>query len=105
MAVSFRKKAIDHLLTFAEQTVLPGPKYFLNRGTIERAVNATTDKNRRIEGQVRRLICIHFHHTNCFDFKNCHFLPKKHLIRHHLYIEKQITLHYGYDSKLLLLFG
>ena len=40
------------------------------------------DQNKQIR-QVRRLICIHFR-TNCFDFTNCHFLPKKHLIRHHL---------------------
>ena len=49
MAVSFQKKVIDHLLAFAAQTVLHGPKYFLNRGTIEGAVNPTTKKNRKIK--------------------------------------------------------
>ncbi len=44
---SFRKKAIDHLLAFAAQTVLHGPKYFLNRGTIEGAVNPTDDNKKR----------------------------------------------------------
>ena len=49
MAVSFGKKAIDHLLAFAKQTVLHGPKYFLNRGTIEGAFNPIANKNRRIK--------------------------------------------------------
>ena len=49
MAVSFRKKVIDHLVAFAAQTVLGGPKYFLNHGTIEGAYNPTTNKNRRIK--------------------------------------------------------
>ena len=49
MAVSFQKKAIDHLVAFAAQTVLGGPKYFLNRGTIKGAINPTTNKNRRIK--------------------------------------------------------
>ena len=29
------KKVYNHLLDFAQQTVLHGPKYFLNLGTIE----------------------------------------------------------------------
>ena len=49
MAVSFRKKVIDHLLAFAAQTTLGGPKYFLNRGTIEGAYNPIKEKNRRIK--------------------------------------------------------
>ena len=49
MAVSFGKKVIDHLLDFAAQTVLHGPKYFLNRGRIEGAYNPETEENRRIK--------------------------------------------------------
>ena len=49
MAVSFQKKAIDHLVAFAAQTALGGPKYFLNRGTIKGAINPTTNKKRRIK--------------------------------------------------------
>ena len=30
-----RKKVYNHLLAFAGQTVLHGPKYFLNRGAID----------------------------------------------------------------------
>ena len=29
------KKVTDHLRDFAEETVLHGPKYFINRGTIK----------------------------------------------------------------------
>ena len=36
-------------MAFAEQTVLHGPKYFLNRGTIEGAAIPETNKNRKIK--------------------------------------------------------
>ena len=52
MAVNFLKnipkKVYKHLLDFAAQTVLHGPKYFLNRGTIEGGKEIKT-KNQRIE--------------------------------------------------------
>ena len=50
MVVSFGKKVIDHLLAFAEQTVLHGPKYFLNHGTIKTGgVDTKTGKDRKLK--------------------------------------------------------
>ena len=53
MAVDFlrrvRKKLTNHVLAFAEQTVLGGPKYFLNRGTIGAGQDITTGKEKRIK--------------------------------------------------------
>ena len=53
MAVNYlrscRKKAYDHLLAFAEQTVLHGPKYFLNRGAIKTGVNNKTGRDRKLK--------------------------------------------------------
>ena len=50
MAVSFRKKAIDHLVAFAAQTALGGPKYFINRGTIKGGKEIkTSNKNIKIK--------------------------------------------------------
>ena len=50
MAVDFlrrvRKKVTNHVLDFAKQTVLHGPKYFVNRGTIEGlSIDIKTGKN------------------------------------------------------------
>ena len=39
-----RKKVADHFVDFAQQTVLGGPKYFINHGTIEGGQDAKTGK-------------------------------------------------------------
>ena len=38
-------KFFDHVLDFAEQTALGGPKYFINRGAIKGAKDTKTDKS------------------------------------------------------------
>ena len=38
----FQKAVTDHVLDFADQTVLHGPKYFINRGTITGGEDAKT---------------------------------------------------------------
>ena len=40
-----RKKVAGHVLNFADQTVLHGPKYFINRGTIKGGEDAKTGKD------------------------------------------------------------
>ena len=37
-------KVFDHVLDFAEQTALGGPKYFINRGAIKGATDKKTGK-------------------------------------------------------------
>ena len=52
MAVNLLKKAVkkarigvtNHVLEFAKQTALGGPKYFANRGTIEGGTDVKTSK-------------------------------------------------------------
>ena len=48
MAVNLLKKVqnavTNHFLKFAKQTVLHGPKYFANHGTIQRKTDHKTDK-------------------------------------------------------------
>ena len=39
-----RKKVADHFVDFAKHTVLHGPSYFVNRGTIEGGQDAKTGK-------------------------------------------------------------
>ena len=38
-------KFFDHVLDFAEQTALGGPKYFINRGAIKGATDTKTGKS------------------------------------------------------------
>ena len=38
----FQKAVTDHFVDFADQTVLHGPKYFVNRGTITGGEDAKT---------------------------------------------------------------
>ena len=40
-----RKAVSNHVLDFAEQTVLHGPKYFANRGTIKGGTDVKTGKD------------------------------------------------------------
>ena len=53
MVVDFLKriqnKFYNHILNFAKQTALGGPKYFINRGTIEGAKDKKTGENRDIK--------------------------------------------------------
>ena len=53
----FRKKAYNHLLAFAGQTTLHGPKYFLNRGEIEggKEIKRRTGVENKIHIKVSRL--------------------------------------------------
>ena len=48
MAVNWLKRVgssvTNHVLEFAKQTVLGGPKYFANRGTIEGGTDVKTGK-------------------------------------------------------------
>ena len=52
MAVNLLKKAVkkagigvtNHVLEFAKQTALGGPKYFANRGTIDAGTDVKTGK-------------------------------------------------------------
>ena len=53
MAVNFLRKigakVSNHVLAFARQTVIGGPKYFLNPGTIKGGVDINTGKTRKIK--------------------------------------------------------
>ena len=53
MAVNFLRRArikiTSHALDFAKQTVIGGPKYFINRGTIKGGVDINTGKFRKIK--------------------------------------------------------
>ena len=40
-----RKKVADHFVDFAQQTVLGGPKYFINHGTIKGGKDVKTGKD------------------------------------------------------------
>ena len=47
MAVNFLKKIYDNTLGYAAQTVIHGPKYFMNRGNIEGRIDIRT-RNEKI---------------------------------------------------------
>ena len=54
----FQKAVTDHFLDFADQTVLHGPKYFANRGTITGGEDAKTGKAVSIKmSRFDRLVC------------------------------------------------
>ena len=53
MAVNISKKIYDHVLAFAAQMVIHGPKYFMNRGTIEGGKDIKT-KNDKIKIEMSR---------------------------------------------------
>ena len=53
MAVNFLQKIYDTSLGYAAQTVVHGPKYFMNRGTIDGGKDIKT-KNDRIKIEMSR---------------------------------------------------
>ena len=64
-----QKGVTNHVLDFAKQTVLGGPKYFLNRGTIEgHHKDPKTGQARQMKiyrfDRLVGLFCV----KNCFDF-------------------------------------
>ena len=53
MAVNFRQIIYDNTIGYAAQTVIHGPKYFMNRGTIEGGKDIKT-KNKKIDIKMSR---------------------------------------------------
>ena len=53
MAVNFRQIIYDNTIGYAAETVIHGPKYFMNRGTIEGGKNIKTN-NERIKIKMSR---------------------------------------------------
>ena len=53
MAVNFLQKIYDNSLGYAAQTVIHGPKYFMNRGSIEGGKDIKT-KNEKINIKMSR---------------------------------------------------
>ena len=53
MAVNFLRKigakVSNHILAFARQTAIHGPKYCINRGTIKGSADVETGKSRKIK--------------------------------------------------------
>ena len=53
MAVNFRQIIYDNTIGYAAQTVIHGPKYFWNRGSIEGGKDIKT-KNKKIDIKMSR---------------------------------------------------
>ena len=54
----FINAVTDHFLDFADQTVLHGPKYFANRGTITGDIDAKTGEDVKVMmSKFDRLVC------------------------------------------------
>ena len=65
-----RKKVTDHVVDFAQQTALGGPKYSINHGTIKGGKDVKTGKDILIKmSRFDRLVGFVFTSsvTNCFD--------------------------------------
>ena len=65
-----RKKVTDHVVDFAQQTALGGPKYSINYGTIKGGKDVKTGKDILIKmSRFDRLVGFVFTSsvTNCFD--------------------------------------